>query len=141
MEFVERVVAEGHENVRATHQSTFELTTDDYLTPAGDCILGIEADQAPSGFDPEFVTACQDEETVIEAELQVGERSATITGRGDPKLTFENDRSLVGRTSTYVDDRTIMVEADAAAADLDRELVSALQDGVPVELVLRASTE
>jgi hypothetical protein len=58
-------------------------------------------------------------------------------GRGDPALTFENERSLVGRTSTYVDDRTIMLEADRAAADVDRELVCALASGEPVTIVLR----
>ena len=36
----------GHENVRATHRSTFEVTKDDYLTPRGDCIVGIRSEAA-----------------------------------------------------------------------------------------------
>jgi hypothetical protein len=43
---------------------------------------------------------------------------------------------MVARTSDYVDDRTIMVDADAAAADLDRELVDALSDGAALTLTL-----
>jgi len=137
---VERVRATGHEHVSATHESTFELTTDDFLTPAGDCILGIEADRAPADFDPAFVAACRDAAASIEAVFQVGEYTMTVTGRGHPELTFENERSMVGRTSTYIDDRTIMVQAEAAAADFDRELVDALSEGASVEMILRVTS-
>jgi hypothetical protein len=133
----ERVSARGHEHVSATHESTFEVTTDDYLTPAGDCILGIEADRAPSAFDDSFVSACQTHEATIQAVLQVGSTTTTVLGHGHPDLTFASDRSLVCRTSEYVDDRTVLVGADAAAAHLDRALVDALADGAEMELSLR----
>lgn len=134
----EVVRAHGHENVSAAHTSTFELTSDDFLTPAGDCILGIDADRVPAEFDPEFVAACQDTDATITARLEAGGYTERITGRGHPELTFENDRSLVGRTSEYVDDRTIMIEADKAADDLDRDLVAALAAGADLTLTLRA---
>ena len=51
----QRVHASGHENVSATHGSTFEVTSDDWLTPAGDCILAVEADAVPAAFDDDFV--------------------------------------------------------------------------------------
>ena len=136
MAYSERVTAVGHENVSAAHESTFELTTDDYLTPAGDCILGIEADRSPADFSAEFVAACQDPEATITATIEAAGHTVTVTGRGHPDLSFENDRSMVGRTSTYVDDRTIMVDADAAAVDLDRDLVDALADGADVTMRL-----
>ncbi|MDZ7701954.1 MAG: DUF371 domain-containing protein [Halobacteriales archaeon] len=132
----ERVTAEGHEHVSAEHASTFEVTTDDYLTPAGDCILGIGADRAPADFAPAFVEACRDADARIEATLRVGDEAATVVGRGHPALTFDDERSLVGRTSEYVDDRTVLVGADAAAGDLPRPLVARLADGDPLELVL-----
>ena len=137
---VEEVHARGHEHVTAEHASTFELTTDDWLTPAGDCILGVEADRTPREFDPAFKRACRNADATITATILVDgddTHEATITGRGDPELTLLDDRSMVGRTSAYTDDeRTIMVEADAAAADLDRDLVAALADGAPVTLRL-----
>ena len=137
----ETVRAVGHENVTARHASTFEVTTDDYLTPAGDCILGIEANRAPADFDPAFVTACRDATATITATFYVEDgtgatATGTITGRGHPDLTFEDDRSLVGRTSDYVDDRTVMVGADAAAGDLDRRLAEALAAGADLRLTL-----
>jgi len=158
----EIVRARGHENVTAEHASTFEFTTDDWLTPAGDCILAVDADRTPRDFDPAFRTACQDPAATIVATITVAPagsvtgddaasddaasddaasdetRSTTIVGRGDPDLTLLDDRSMVGRTSDYTDDeRTILVDADAAAADLDHDLVDALsEDDASVKLRL-----
>ncbi|MFD1587026.1 DUF371 domain-containing protein [Halorientalis brevis] len=133
----EVVRAHGHEHVSAEHASTFEFTSDDYLTPAGDCILAIEADRVPADFDPEFVAACQDAEATITATIEAGGYAETVTGSGHPDLSFENERSIVGRTSDYVDDRTVMVGADGAAGDLDRDLVTALSEGAEATLTLR----
>jgi len=133
----EVVHARGHEHVAATHSSTLELTSDDTLTPAGDCILGIEADRVPADFDDAFVAACRDADATIELVLAVDGHESTITGGGHPALGFGSDRSLVCRTSDYVDDRTVMVGADGAAADVDREFVAALADGAHFEAFLR----
>jgi hypothetical protein len=139
----EVVRARGHENVSAEHASTFEVTTDDFLTPAGDCILAIEADRAPAEFAPEFVDACRDSEATVTATVVVEDGGETyedsVTGRGDPELSFESERSAVGRTSDYVDDRTVMLGADFAAEGFDRELVEALADGADCELVLEVA--
>jgi hypothetical protein len=139
----EVVRARGHENVSAEHASTFEVTTDDFLTPAGDCILAIEADRTPADFDPEFVEACRDPAATITATVVVEDGDGTyedsVTGRGDPELSFESERSAVGRTSDYVDDRTVMLGAEFAAEGFDRDLVDALADGADCELVLEVA--
>ncbi len=132
----ETIRCRGHEHVSAAHGSTWEVTTDDWLTPAGDCILGIEADRAPADFAPEFVDACRDAEATVTATLEADGREATVVGRGHPDLTFDSERSAVARTSTYVDDRTVMVGADAAAADLDRDLAAALAAGADLTVTL-----
>lgn len=132
----EVVRAHGHEHVAGTHESTLELTSDDYLTPAGDCILGIEAGRVPADFGDDFVAACQDRDATITANLEVAGETVSIRGAGHPDLSFENDRSLVLRTSEYVDDRTVMVEADAAAADVPRTVIDALAEGAALTLTL-----
>ncbi|HMB51050.1 DUF371 domain-containing protein [Natronoarchaeum rubrum] len=132
----EVIRATGHPNVLAEHTSTFEVTTDDYLTPAGDCILAIEADRAPADFDAEFVEACQNRDATITAELAVGDRTERITGSGHPDLSFESERSAVGRTSDHVDERTVMIDADSPALGVDREIVEALADGADATLTL-----
>lgn len=145
---VEVIHAVGHEHVTAEHVSTFEVTADDWLTPAGDCIVGVEADRTPRDFDPAFRKACQDADATVTATIAIEaeegkedgvdpEHTVEIVGRGDPDLTLLDDRSMVGRTSAYTDDeRTILVDGDGAAADLDRELVAALADGAPMTLRL-----
>lgn len=140
MAATETITADGHEHVQATHESTLEFTSDDWLTPAGDCILGIEADQVPADFDPAVVAAAQSADAEIMITIEVGDHSQTITGRGHPELTFDDDRSMVARTSTYTDDRTVMVDADAAAADIDRELVAALADGATATIEFCVTT-
>ena len=146
---VEVVRATGHENVTAEHASTVEFTTDDWLTPAGDCIVGVAADRTPRDFSAEFREACRDAEATITAEIAVGSpddetvalddpaHAGAIVGRGDPDLTLLDDRSMVARTSAYTDDeRTVLVDGNAAAGDLDRDLVDALAAGAPAALRL-----
>ena len=133
----EIIHARGHENVSAEHSSTFEITTDDYLTPAGDCILAIDADRTPADFDPEFVEACRDADATITVTVEAGGCTDSVTGRGDPDLEFTNERSAVGRTSEYVDDRTIVNDAAFAAEGFDRELVAALADGAEATVTIR----
>jgi len=132
------ISARGHEHVTAEHGSTLEVTSDDFLTPAGDCILGIEADTVPADLDEAFVAACQSADATITATLEAGGHRAVVEGSGHPDLSFENERSHVLRTSDYVDDRTVMVGADAAAGDIDRDLVAALADGADLTVTLAA---
>ncbi|RQG95868.1 DUF371 domain-containing protein [Natrarchaeobius chitinivorans] len=132
----EIIHARGHENVRAEHASTFEVTTDDYLTPAGDCILAIEADRSPADFDPAFVEACRDADATITVTLEADGHRDSVEGRGDPALEFTSERSAVGRTSEYVDERTILLGAEFAADGFDRTLVEALADGADVTVTL-----
>ena len=132
----ETVSASGHEHVRAAHASTLEVTTDDWLTPAGDCILAVEADRAPADFADDFVAACQDPAATVTATIEAGDHREQVRGRGHPDLTFDSERSAVCRTSDYADDRTVMVGADRAAADLDRDLVAALAGGAACEFTL-----
>ncbi|QPV63763.1 DUF371 domain-containing protein [Halosimplex litoreum] len=133
---VEVVHAQGHENVTAEHVSTLEFTSDDFLTPAGDCILAVEADRVPADFDDAFLDACRAHGATITATIEAAGHAHEVIGRGHPDFSFENERSHVIRTSDYVDDRTVMVGATGAAADVDRDLVAVLADGADATLTL-----
>ena len=133
----ETIRARGHENVTSRHASTFEVTTDDFLTPAGDCILAVEADRTPADFAPEFVDACRDSDATISVTIESDGYEETVTGQGHPDLAFESERSMVGRTSDYVDDRTVVVSAEFAADGFDRELVAALAESVEAVVTIR----
>ncbi|WP_082146660.1 DUF371 domain-containing protein [Halostagnicola sp. A56] len=137
----EIIHARGHENVSAEHASTFEISTDDFLTPAGDCILAIEADRAPADFDPEFVAACQRPDATITVTLEADGHRDSVRGGGDPALEFSSERSAVGRTSEYVDERTIALEAEHAAEGFDRDLVESLAAGADVTVTITVSVD
>ncbi|WP_435345153.1 DUF371 domain-containing protein [Haloarchaeobius sp. HRN-SO-5] len=132
----EVIHARGHENVSADHASTFEVTTEDFLTPAGDCILAVDADRSPADFDDEFVAACRERGARITCTVEAGGHSDSVTGLGHPDLEFTSDTSMVGRTSDYVDDRTVLLAAPFAAEGFDRDLVAALADGADATVTL-----
>lgn len=136
----DRFEARGHEHVRGTHASTLEVTTDDWLTPAGDCIVGIDANQAPIDFDDAFVEAARSDEAQMRLQLDADGVIDSISGRGDPRLTFESERCMIVRTSTYVDDRTVMVDASGAAKDIDRDLIARLRQGATLRVELSVET-
>lgn len=139
MTHTETITAHGHENVTAEHASTFEVTSDDFLTPAGDCILAVEADHTPASFAESFVEACQHHDATITVSLETDTHTDRIEARGHPDLSFESDRSLVGRTSDYVDDRTVAVGATKAARGVDRDLVAALAAGSELTVTLEVA--
>jgi hypothetical protein len=123
---VELLSAQGHPNVLAKHPTTFEITRDTRLTRRGDCVIGVNADKGPFDFSDEFKQICRLDGSAIRVELEAAGIVDSIEGSGSDKLTFNHKTESVGRTSSYLSDRTIMVRADKAACDLNRELILAL---------------
>ena len=60
-------------------------------------------------------------------ELLASGKVERVSGRGSNLLTLANSQDIVVRKSSYVTDRTLMIEADKAAADLSRHLTRELQ--------------
>jgi len=134
----ERIVCYGHENVKATHRSTLEITKEDYLTPRGDCIICVKANKGLKELSDEIKKALKSGKKVkirITADDIVDELEAV----GDERLTFENEISMVIRKSEYVDGRTLAIRANKAARDIKRELVEKLRNPeqrVVVEIIV-----
>ncbi|MHA2020433.1 MAG: DUF371 domain-containing protein [Candidatus Thorarchaeota archaeon] len=123
-----RFQARGHANVIGKHKTTVEITTEDYLTREGTCIIGIRADQALNEVPDEIKALAASEKTKIILKLKAGNLTEEVAGRGNPGLTYSDTVSMVARKSSFVCDRTLMVGADKAASDLDRSFVNALRD-------------
>ena len=134
----ERIVCYGHENVKATHRSTLEITKEDYLTPRGDCIICVKANKGLKELSDKIKEALKSGKKVkirITADDIVDEVEAV----GDGKLTFENEISMVIRKSEYVDGRTLAIRANKAARGIKRELVEKLRNPeqrVVVEIIV-----
>lgn len=118
----------GHENIVGEHKTTLEITSEDFLTEQGTCIIGISANQTLDSLDEEIKTLARLDHTQITLRIRIDDIYEEIVGRGSPGLTYSNSVSMVARTSTFECDRTLMVEADKAASNLSRSLIGRLQD-------------
>lgn len=119
--------AHGHENVLATHKTTFEFTKESSLTEQGDCILAVKSTKAALDLPLEFKDAARKEGSRIMVTIETDELKEVVKARGSPKLTFTHPTDLVVRKSSYVCGRTLAIKADKSANDLSRELVEKLK--------------
>ncbi len=128
MVVVETLEAWGHKNIRATSEKTLEITRETWLTKRGDCIVAVNAMKGLSDLSEEFKRTARDGDAKITVELRVNNLVEVVTGRGNPLLTFRSPVSMVVRKSDYLCDRTLMIHSDKVTSDLDRNLVSLLQN-------------
>ncbi len=126
---IEEVVARGHENIRATHKTTLEITRERELTPRGDCIIGVCADKSIFDLSPELKSALRRglraKVTLYLPDYSLKEE---FYGFGCDKLTFTHKTDIVIRKSRFVCNRTLLISATKAARDLNREFVELLKD-------------
>lgn len=123
----ERIVCRGHRNVRATHPTTFEVTREETLTPAGDCIIGVGADKGPRELDEGFKEVLRTEGAILATLLKAGTITVEIHSQGHPALPFDHTTDLVWRRSGYICGRTIGIRTDRTARTLPRELIANLR--------------
>jgi len=124
----DKILARGHVNVKATHKSTLEITKEDYLTPRGDCIVGISADKGLADLSnavKELIRSGGYVYLILEAN---GLREV-ISGRGSPELELSDPNRIIVRRSNYVSPNTLMIRSDKAARDINRNLVKSLRNG------------
>jgi hypothetical protein len=120
--------AHGHPNIRATHETTIEITKETHLTTQGDCIAAVGAQKGLADMSDELRRAASRADSIISLTLSVGGRVFTAVGRGDPALTWEHPTDMVSRMSDYVCPRTLMVHADKATIQIPRSIVQVLKD-------------
>lgn len=122
------IFAHGHENIQATHETTFEITKEPTLTKRGDCIIAVEATKGAADLPLEFKEAARKKDAQITITIEAGELKEIVRTRGSPRLLFTHPTDLVVRKTDYVCGRTLAIRADKAASDLSRKLVEKIQD-------------
>jgi len=127
LRIMEQFSARGHPNITATHLTTLEFTKESSLTKKGDCIVAVEATKGLKDLSETFRRSCRDDDARILVEISSSGIVDTIRGRGCRLLTLSHFEEMVIRKSSYVTDRTLMIGADKAAADLSRKLIHALR--------------
>ncbi|MEM2546361.1 MAG: DUF371 domain-containing protein [Candidatus Bathyarchaeia archaeon] len=128
MEITEVVKAYGHENVQATHKSTFAITKEKWLSRRGNCIIAVSADKSLNELSERFCESLRRANSKLFILIEAGGLSVVVTAYGSPLLVLTHPTEMVVRKSSYICNRTLAVHADKAACNLSRELVKNLKD-------------
>ena len=128
MEITETILAYGHKNIRATHESTLEITKDAQLSKKGDCVIAVLANKAVADLSLEFMEILRRENAKMTMLIEVGETTEVVNAFGSPRLILTHPTDMVVRKSSYICSRTLAIEADKAACDLSRRLVEKLRN-------------
>jgi len=134
-----KIIAKGHKNVTSRHKSTFEITKDPELTLSGDCIVGVGMDRTLLDFPDEFKEMIADSNTKITVDLKTENGHDEITGFGHEDLTLTHPTDIVIRKSDFTCSRTLMINADKAARDLDEKLIDDLKNEKIMEVIIKTS--
>jgi len=121
--------AEGHANVRAAHKTTLEITKEDWLTPRGDCIVGIRASKGARDLNQDVKDLIRTEGSTVILALVSEHYCDFVVARGSPALTLSDPNRIIVRKSGYSCPATVGILSDKAAADLNRKLVEDLRNG------------
>lgn len=109
--------AHGHHNIKATHPTTIELTSEENVTLRGDCIIGIKA-EIPY---PEIKKL----NGRFRMEIEANGISDSVEAAFNPK--FSSRKEIVLRKSHFASGRTFGIECTKGAMELSRRLVSELK--------------
>ena len=120
--------AHGHRAVLSTHPTTLELTKEDALSKNGDCIVAVGSSAGLRDLPKAMKNVLSSEDCRARLTLRLDGHQFAIEGRGASGLTLTHPTDIVVRKSGFTSDRTLMVYANRAAADLPRLLVGLLQD-------------
>ena len=120
--------AQGHPAVSSTHPTTLELTRETGLGKNGDCIIAVGCSVGLRDLPEPVRNALSSEACRAILTLRLGVRQFSIEGRGARGLTLSHPTDIVVRKSGFESDRTLMVHANRAAADLPRSFVELLRD-------------
>ncbi|WP_042693895.1 DUF371 domain-containing protein [Methanobrevibacter oralis] len=122
-----KIRAKGHKNVTSLHKSTFEITKDVEIGPTADCIVGVNMDNSMFDFPIEFKKKIADSNTKITVILDSENGHDEIIGYGHENLTLTHPTDIVCRTSDYTCNRTLMIKANKAACNLNKNLIEDLK--------------
>ena len=132
-----KILTKGHKNVSSKHKSTFEITKDAEIGPTADCIIGTDMDKTMLNFPPEFKDKIADSNTRITVKLKTENGYDEITGWGHEDLTLTHPTDIVIRKSDFTCSRTLMINADKAAKDLDGNLIEDLKNEKVMEVTIK----
>lgn len=131
-----KIKTKGHKNVSSLHKSTFEITKDQEIGPTADCIIGVDMDNTMNEFPQEFKSKIANSNTKVTVILDTENGYDEIVGFGHENLTLTHPTDIVCRKSDYTCSRTLMINANKAARDLDLNLIEDLKNEKEMEVTI-----
>ena len=110
-----------------THRSTLEITTENFLTLRGNCIIATNCSKAVNDFTPKLKKAIQKGKK-IKVSLTAGPFQDSFYGFGNKSLLLSDKTSIVFRLSNFISERTALVNCSKNAAEINRNLIKYLQN-------------
>jgi len=124
---IDKITAYGHPNILANHKTTVEFTKERTLTPKGDCIIGINADKSVQELSNELKSLTTKNKK-IKCKIFTNNYEDEIIGRGHESLTLNHPSDIVLRKSNFICSRTLLINCNKAACDINRDLIRELQN-------------
>ena len=125
MTIIDTIEIMGHPFIQCIHNTTIELTKDNYLTKKGTCILGIKASKACYDLNPLLKKKIRNGEK-IDVIIKVDGICDSFYGYGNKKLTLLSKKDIVFRKSDFICDRTILINCTKSSNELSRNIIKRL---------------
>jgi hypothetical protein len=129
-------IVTGHPNITSKHKTTLELTRDMEIGKTADCIIGVGSKISMENIPKEILNAIKKEETLILLRLETENGFDEIKGYGHPELTLDHSTDMVTRKSTFKCSRTLMINADKAACDINNRLIDDLKKSKDLKVTI-----
>lgn len=124
----EVVLAYGHENIRATHRTTLEITREPHLSKEGTCIIAVSANKTLADVSSTFKEIMRKNDAELTVLIEAGKTAELLVASGNSQLLLSHPTDMVIRKSGYICARTLAVKADKAANDLSRHVIAELEN-------------
>ena len=127
MPIIEKIQAWGHNNILCTHNTTIEITKETNLTTRGDCVLAVGASKACSDLNSELKSKIKNGKK-FKVKLEVDDKQGSFYGFGNKELKLLDKNDMVFRKSSFICDRTVLINCSKSSKELSRELVEKLKN-------------
>ncbi len=127
MPTIEKIYAWGHKNILCTHKTTIEITKETDLTKRGDCVLAVGASKACLDLTPELKNKIKNEKK-FKVKLELDDIQDYFYGFGNKELKLLDKSDMVFRKSSFICDRTVLINCSKSSKELSRELVNKLKN-------------
>ena len=120
----EEITAHGSPKITAVNKSTIKITKGNDVD---DSTIAVKANKACSGLSEEFKRAIKSSKP-CEIKIEVDGEVAAFLGYGSPALKLTDTNSITINKTDVIDNSTVAIVADMAAANLDRDFAEKLKD-------------